>query len=156
MSSPFQQRFSKSSPLKQGAYESAADNAVYLSTQPAMQAMQNAITEVGVAAIKAAGDPANKAERQDKRVKRRGERTDARDKKLGANDALPKDHKDKWSDKKRAQYTKRTDHMAKITVGVAEKSANNKIKAKEKKKIPKFSITTGKRNHDPNTGLPIE
>jgi len=76
MSSPFQQRFSKSSPLKQGAYESAADNAVYLSTQPAMQAMQNAITEVGVAAIKAAGDPARKAKRQDKRADRRDKRSD--------------------------------------------------------------------------------
>ena len=74
MSSPFQQKFSGKSPLKQGAYESAADNPVYVSNQPAMNAMQDAIAEVGVAAIKASNTPEKKAKRLSKRIKRRGKR----------------------------------------------------------------------------------
>jgi len=74
MSSPFQQKFSGKSPLKQGAYESAADNPVYVSTQPAMNAMQDAIAKVGVAAIKASNTPEKKAKRQNKRADRREKR----------------------------------------------------------------------------------
>ena len=74
MSSPFQQKFSGKSPLKQGAYESAADNPVYVSNQPAMNAMQDAIAKVGVAAIKASNTPEKKAKRLSKRIKKRDER----------------------------------------------------------------------------------
>ena len=76
MSSPFQQKFSGKTPLLQGAYENAADNAIYMSTQPAMNAMFNTIAEVGAAAVKSAYSPENRAKRQDRRVERRNNRAD--------------------------------------------------------------------------------
>jgi len=76
MSSPFQQKFAGKSPLLQGAYESAADNAVVISNQPAIDAMFNVLGEVGAAAVKANADPDNRAKRQEKRVARRGKRAD--------------------------------------------------------------------------------
>jgi hypothetical protein len=151
MSSPFQKKFSSSSPLLQGAYESAADNDVYLSTQPQQQQLQNTLTSIGVAAGKEFSKPENKAKRQDKRVKRRGERTSDRVSKAEEN-------KDNWSPKKLASYKERTGRMLERTGKVAEESVATRaeIKKNKKGKIPKFSITTGKRNHDPDTGLPIE
>jgi len=86
MSSPFKQRFTSKSPLKQGAYESAADNDVYLSTQPQMQQVQNALAKIGVAAAGALNDPKKKAERQEKRVARRNKRALKKNEKWKATD----------------------------------------------------------------------
>jgi leucyl aminopeptidase (aminopeptidase T) len=113
MSSPFKQRFTSKSPLKQGAYESAADNDVYLSTQPQMQQVQNALAKIGVAAAGALNDPKKKAERQEKRVARRNKR------------ALKKN--EKWKATDDTEFNKKTKEI----VG---RAAKNKIEAAEKRK----------------------
>jgi len=114
MSSPFKQRFTSKSPLKQGAYESAADNDVYLSTQPQMQQVQNALAKIGVAAASALNDPKKKAERQEKRVTRRNKR------------ALNKNENWKATDK--TEFNKTTNEISGRAV------TNRDIVAKNRKK----------------------
>jgi hypothetical protein len=150
MSSPFKQRFASKSPLKQGAYESAADNDVYLSTQPQMQQVQNALTKIGVAAAKASNDPGKKAERQAARVENRKFRTAKRDTKLVANDALADGHEDKWSPSKRDNFEGRTGRMNKRTDKVSAKSdVNSKLQADlDKKELARYKRKNKKDKYD--------
>jgi uncharacterized protein (DUF3084 family) len=113
MSSPFQKKFSNSSPLLQGAYESAADSDVYLSTQPQQQQLQNALTGIGVTAAKEFSKPKNKAERQDKRVTRR-------DKRLESNPS--------WSEKKKKTFQKTTDKVERKSIENKKQAKQNAIK----------------------------
>ena len=117
MSSPFQQKFSGKSPLKQGAYESAADNPVYVSNQPAMNAMQDAIAKVGVAAIKASNTPEKKAKRQNKRADRREERQ----KKKYPDETKLSDEEELFEEKTDKIRTKANDNTL-----LAESNKNNK------------------------------
>ena len=139
MSSPFKQRFASKSPLKQGAYESAADNDVYLSTQPQMQQVQNALTKIGVAAAKNLNDPEKKAERQEARAARRDKRA----------------KKKKFKGTGLAEFNEKSDEIEARAVSNRELAAD-KNRKKRKKSSDKYDPTTGEKYlYDPITGVKI-
>ena len=148
MSSPFKQRFTSKSPLKQGAYESAADNDVYLSTQPQMQQVQNALAKIGVAAASALNDPKKKAQHQQRRIDRRNARAL---KKFGKDD-LPNKDKGYAGSKEYQAFT--------ATTNALEVRRDTNISFIEKKKggsKGRFNPNTGKENkYDPSTGKLID
>jgi len=145
MSSPFQQKFSGKSPLNQGAYESAADNPVVISNQPAIDAMFNALGEVGAAAVKANADPDNRAKRQEKRVARRDKRADKKAGKEGWTkgvkplDAITADTKKTFTD--RAVYAPETkwelgrDAVIEVKAGDKRKKFDEKTKEIKERSI---------------------
>jgi hypothetical protein len=142
MSSPFQKKFSSSSPLLQGAYESAADNDVYLSTQPQQQQLQNTLTNIGVAAGKEFNKPQNKIDRLQKRIDRRDKDAKTKFSKKDIGDGSEGSGSEEYK-----KYKKKTDSLSTKSDTIVERNT---------KKIPKYDRVTGKRNHDPKTGLPIE